>query len=135
MGDAGGSSPVLIRFLFGGMIGIFSSLLLLMQVVPLGGMIVLFFGGMMALFLFAAQRKARKTLEKELSELNPGDKIILTSGFYATVYGVNDNFLYLDFRVPEFGYDYPTFDNTVKVRRNAVAVVTHKLHGWRCIVD
>jgi preprotein translocase subunit YajC len=77
------------------------------------------FGGMIAIFYFLLirpQNKARKALEDKLSKLKSGDEVILTSGFYATVDRVDDNFLYL-----KLG------SNVVKARRNAVAALANEL--------
>jgi preprotein translocase subunit YajC len=79
---------------------------------------IFLFGGMILLFYFLLirpQSKARKALEEKLSKLKPGDEVILTSGFYATVERVDDVFIYL-----KLG------NTVVKARRNAVATLANE---------
>lgn len=64
----------------------------LMQMLPLLLIIPIFY-----LFLIRPQQKKQKELQKMLSELKRGDKVVTNSGIIGSIWGINekDNFIVL----------------------------------------
>lgn len=64
----------------------------LMQMLPLLLIIPIFY-----LFLIRPQQKKQKDLQKMLSELKRGDKVVTNSGIIGSIWGINekDNFIVL----------------------------------------
>ena len=75
--------------------------------------------GMLAIFWFVAiwpERKAKKKKQAMLSALKKNDKILLTSGMYATVAAINDN---------ELTVRFDDSNTRVRVLRSAIAQVVN----------
>ena len=73
--------------------------------------------GMLAIFWFVAiwpERKAKKKKEAMLSALKKNDKILLTSGMYATVAAINED---------ELTVRFDDGNTRVRVLRSAIAQV------------
>ena len=93
---------------------------LLQDSAPAGGgpsQIMILMLGMLAIFWFVAiwpERKAKKKKEAMLSALKKNDKILLTSGMYATVAAINED---------ELTVRFDDSNTRVRVLRSAIAHV------------
>jgi len=93
---------------------------LLQDSAPAGGgpsQIMILMLGMLAIFWFVAiwpERKAKKKKEAMLSALKKNDKILLTSGMYATVAAINED---------ELTVRFDDGNTRVRVLRSAIAHV------------
>lgn len=64
------------------------------------GIMILYVGGIMALFYFflvRPQKKQEKAHQALLTTIRPGDSVLTSSGFYGVVIDVNDDVVIVEF--------------------------------------
>ncbi len=58
---------------------------------------VIALGGVLYLFAIKPQKKQQKEMEQMLSQLETGDSVLTTSGFYGTVIAIQDDTVIVEF--------------------------------------
>jgi preprotein translocase subunit YajC len=84
---------------------------------PAGPNMLIMMAGMIAIFFFVAiwpERKARKKKEALIAALRKNDKVLLTSGIYATVAAISDG---------ELTVRFDDGNTRVRVLKSAIAQV------------
>jgi preprotein translocase subunit YajC len=101
-------------------------MLLLQEPAASGGPnMLIMMAGMIAIFFFVAiwpERKARKKKEALIAALRKNDKVLLTSGMYATVAAINEG---------ELTVRFDDGNTRVRVLKSAIAQVVSQDEGGK----
>ncbi len=101
-------------------------MLLLQEPTASGGPnMLIMMAGMIAIFFFVAiwpERKARKKKEALIAALRKNDKVLLTSGMYATVAAINEG---------ELTVRFDDGNTRVRVLKSAIAQVVSQDEGGK----